>query len=158
MRKTLIFLQGKGCEEVAEYIKECIVCGEKYTTNRTTQKCCSDPCRYKHQQKLIKEIYRPRRKGYQGPVEKICVICGQTFKTTRPMKKTCSQECSCENEKEVKRRANERKREEAKKKPPEKKSRKKKKEISDLARINQEAREHGMSYGKYVPIYENGGK
>lgn len=76
---------------------------------------------------------------------KYCVICGRRFETERNNKKTCSKSCCAERNRDTARKR--RKHTLAKKKQ--------KPKISELARIEQSAREYGLTYGRYVGMYEH---
>lgn len=79
----------------------------------------------------------------------VCEICGKEYMGIK-LSKACSDECRKEQDRirsaiwkaEHKTGQN----------------RRKKKEISELARINEEARENGMTYGKYVAFCEAVGR
>lgn len=74
----------------------------------------------------------------------ICEICGKEYMGIK-LSKTCSEECRKEQDR-IKN---------AIWKAEHRTKSKRKKGMSELARINQEARENGMTYGKYVAFCES---
>ncbi len=83
---------------------------------------------------------------------KKCIVCNKEFITNKRHKKTCDSVCSKANH----RRLNKENRKRRKTQEVRREKRVKKKEISELARIEQLARQHGMTYGNYVGIVEKG--
>lgn len=81
--------------------------------------------------------------------QRICIICKKPYIATLPQSLCCSTECSKIRRRHTKR---EYMKEYSKSVNSEKKPRKKKHGMSDLARINAEARAAGMTYGLYVGV------
>lgn len=72
-------------------IRECVICGEKFESNRA-KKFCSSPC------KLESERRRSKRNRIPIPPKvKNCVICGKEFETKRNAS-CCSHECTRERD------------------------------------------------------------
>lgn len=72
--------------------------------------------------------------------QKRCAVCNKKYMPVSGMSKYCSKECRKEGQKKL--------REDRKTKQPN----------SSIRDINKEAKEHGMSYGKYVVWLERGKK
>lgn len=130
--------------------KNCIVCNKQFTTTHAQRICCSKKCGDERHRILMRERYNPLY-AHRRIVEKItykkeCVICKKTFETTVPQKITCSPECREERDRIMRKSYQRHRREKWKTK--------KQKGMSELARIEQLARQHKVSYGVYVGIYE----
>ena len=74
-------------------IKQCVICGKEFSTNRSTQKICSSECRRGLKRQWDCE-YRKRKAKAKTKTPKKCVVCGKEFipKTSRYV--ACSPECS----------------------------------------------------------------
>ena len=84
---------------------------------------------------------------------KICEICGTEFETKMSNAKYCSRKCHNANSSRVYYA-----RKTGKLPPAEPKGKKFQKVNAELVRLSKEAREHGMSYGKYVAMLERGAR
>lgn len=80
-----------------------------------------------------------------------CEICGSEFEAQTISARFCSHSCKLANQ-----RKRYRMRKEGLLPPPQYKE--KKKVNQELVRLSIEAREHGMSYGKYVAMMEMGAR
>lgn len=135
--------------------KNCIVCNKQFTTNRAQQICCSKKCADIRHRMLMRERYNPKyaQKKRQEKIvyKKECVICNKIFETLTPQKITCSPECRAERDRAMRRIYQRNKRSEKRE------TKKQRKSMSELARIVELARQHKVSYGVYVGIYEQTG-
>lgn len=135
---------------MAEHIKKCVACSKKFTTNMAHQICCSEECARERHNTLMKERYNQSctaKKQDKAVYTKQCIICGKLFQTEIKQKMMCSKECQAERDRIMQRdyRRKERK---------EKHKKRRKTGISELALVERLAREHGLTYGKYVGLYE----
>jgi predicted nucleic acid-binding Zn ribbon protein len=140
----------------------CQCCGKEFKSKANSQKYCSQEC-YGKARAARDKAAREKRKE-----QAVCIVCGKTFKR-KTYEKTCSEECKkvlmkkdevvCKTcgkpfspTKEHRKFCSTECKEKAKYVPKEKKPKPLKKiSISEIAR---EAREKGLSYGKYVEQYE----
>lgn len=107
--------------------KPCLHCKELYVPNSSFQKYCSTTCKRKAEQESHKSI----KVFSDKPLNTFtCSWCGTSFES-HYAKKYCSITCAmCANGSQ--------------------KSTRKNTTATELARINQLARDAGLSYGKYV--------
>lgn len=123
---------------------ECKCCGKPFEPLSVVQEYCSKECRMIVNRERAKVNQKKYREGYVKPIKK-CAYCGSDFVYNIHNKQYCSKECAyafkLKSEKEERK---------AHKTKP-----KKGKTVRDIAR---EAREHGMTYGKYVAMLEGGMK
>lgn len=133
--------------------KNCIVCNKQFTTTHAQRICCSKKCGDERHKILKRErynsLYAHRRMREKITYKKECVTCGRVFETNIPQKITCSAECRTTRDRNMRKTYQ---RDRRKEKRETKKHRKR--QTSELARIEQLAREHGLTYGKYVGLYE----
>lgn len=163
------------------YVRKCIICGKMFTTNRSTQKTCSEKCSLIRKSER-EEQYRLKTKlknNAQNNVSKkkkerqeTCKYCGKEFTSTHNSQKYCTVECrdkarhnkrlgtrvfECEFcgelfEADAKRRFCT---VECRRKAESarKKKRKPKKPKLSLEQVAKLSREEGLSYGEYVKKY-----
>ena len=79
------------------YVRKCIICGKMFTTNRNTQKTCSEKCGLIRKSEREMQ-YRLKTKPENKVIRKknrqaTCEYCGKEFKTTNHNQKYCSAEC-----------------------------------------------------------------
>ena len=137
-------------------IVKCRVCGKEFRPKTANAVMCSPECRKIEHNRTCIEAQKRRRKERREriaagleeqpkpkrkakvrtlkPVYKLrkCVRCGKEYRPEHPREKYCSEACRHPNR--------------VIKEEPTKK-------MSELARINAEARAHGMRYGEYVGRY-----
>lgn len=137
-------------------IVKCKICGKEFLTKTANATMCSPECRKINHNRMCSNAQKRRRKAQkeriaagleESPKQKKkvkrkwtkpnykprkCERCGKEFQPNHPKEKYCSEKCRYPN-RVVK---------EETEKP-----------MSELARINAEARAHGMRYGGYVGRY-----
>lgn len=79
---------------------------------------------------------------------KNCIICGKTFETETKQKMVCSAECREKRDRIMRRIYQKNKR------MKRREEKRKRTEMSELAVVNGQARERGLTYGVYVGLYE----
>lgn len=80
-----------------------------------------------------------------------CVVCGKEFEAVQYKKKTCGPECAHKYHLQyVKDHTAEKNKNDYQNQKKRKREKKVKKSRTQLSDINRQAREHGMTYGKYV--------
>ena len=87
------FLNGVG----AGRIKECVVCGESFQTNRPKHITCGKKCSRARKTEIKLKLNRLHRYGGFSVPEKPemeCDTCGKKFVPARPMHVSCSTECA----------------------------------------------------------------
>lgn len=128
--------------------KNCIVCNKQFTTNKSQQICCSEECARERHKTLMRERYNPSyaaKKRGKVVYTKECIVCGKIFQTETKQRMMCSTECRKERDRIMRRNYQKNKKREQKRR---------KTRISELAMVERLAREHGLTYGKYVELYE----
>lgn len=139
-----------------EKIVKCKICGKEFKTRTANATLCSPECRkvnhnrtcaeaQKRQREKrkariaagLEEPTKPRKKAkvrQVKPVYKLrkCERCGKEYRPEHPKEKYCSEKCRHPNR--------------VIKEEPQK-------PMSELARLNAEARARGMRYGEYVAKY-----
>lgn len=135
--------------------KTCVECGAPLPRHCSVI-CLNPECHRKHRNRLKREIRGgrpPMKKG--GPiVMKTCPVCGKEYRSLNARQIYCSKECYS---KDIREKAKE---EREKYNPPKKVSEMDRLKAltkaqilkEDRARVAREAREAGMSYGKYVAL------
>jgi predicted nucleic acid-binding Zn ribbon protein len=140
----------------------CPHCKKEFKKEKNSQRYCSQECCEKAKELRYEQAKEERKE------QAVCIVCGKTFKR-KTYERTCSEECKkvlmkkdevvCKTcgkpflpTKEHRKFCSAKCKEKAKYVPKEKKPKLLKKiSISEIAR---EAREKGLSYGKYVEQYE----
>ena len=119
----------------------CIICGKEFARDgkRLT---CSPKCAREAKRRYSKKYLQEKRGAEELKVVK-CPICGKEFKQIRGNQIVCSSEC---RKKRTRQLAKENKKTEKKKRT--------KTVRKSLIEIEKEAKEAGMSYGKYVALME----
>lgn len=134
----------------------CKICGKEFQARTANATLCSAECRKINHNRMCSDAQKRRRKakkeriaaGLEEPPKpqkkrarrwvkpnykpRICEVCGKEYHPEHPRQKYCSEGCRHPNRT-------------VKEEPA--------KIMSELARINAEARTHGMRYGEYVGRY-----
>lgn len=134
-----------------EYIRDCVVCNKQFKTNKSQQICCSGECARERHRIQMKERYNPSYTAKRNGKEvytKECLICGKLFETEIKQKMMCSAECRQTRDRIMRKNYQKNKRIEKRE------QKRRKNRISELAMVERLAREHGLTYGKYVGLYE----
>lgn len=87
---------------------------------------------------------------YKNMRWKVCRMCGKPFETGRDNRFYCSEKCSYEKKQQTSRAYHEMEAEREAERKAEKLKAKYSGAMSELAELNQKAREAGLSYGKYL--------
>ena len=136
---------------MTEYIRDCVVCNKQFKTNKSQQICCSGECAKERHRIMMKERYNPKYTAKRKEKEmytKECIVCGKTFETETKQKMMCSAECREKRDRMMRRIYQKDKR------MKKREQKRRKNRISELAMIERLAREHGLTYGAYVGLYE----
>lgn len=136
---------------MTEYMRDCVVCNKQFTTNKSQKICCSEECAKGRHRIMMKERYNPKYTAKRKEKEmytKECIVCGKTFETETKQKMVRSAECREKRDRMMRRIYQKNKRMEKREK------KRRRSEMSELAMVNGQAREHGLTYGAYVGLYE----
>lgn len=71
-------------------MKQCIHCGNEYTTGRCNQKFCNEDCSYQYRLNQLDK----QRKAEATHYHKRCKECSKHYTTTRSTRKYCSDTCN----------------------------------------------------------------
>ena len=83
------FKSGKIVKEVE---RNCLNCGEKFSTTDSRRKYCSDSCRIAFSVRKLSEARKIKRR--EKLQEVICPNCGEKFKQKKGYQKFCSKKCA----------------------------------------------------------------